>query len=224
MKMLSFLILTIIFIRIKEVHNHQCGADDLNIRPKPLKIKSAIKNNLVKSNSYSPISIGYDFSSFIKPDSMEESTFSELKSIFKETRVEFSKLLQVIHQEIDLTGRKYEIMDSCNLDVIGKDYKNFLIKNDLIIFPIISSEMGTSVAAAARECITHPDNNRPLMGILYISRIIDQWKKNWKIKIKNTLFHEITHILGFSYNFFSNLNMVIKEGNIYYINSPKVLE
>ena len=71
MKMLSFLILTIIFIRIKEVHNHQCGADDLNIRPKPLKIKSAIKNNLVKSNSYSPISIGYDFSSFIKPDSMK---------------------------------------------------------------------------------------------------------------------------------------------------------
>ena len=224
MKMLSFLILTIIFIRIKQVHNHQCGADNLNLRPKPLKIKSAIKNNLVKSNSYSPISIGYDFSSFIKPDSMKESTFSELKLILKETRVEFSKLLQVIHQEIDLAGRKYEIMDSCNLDVIGKDYKNFLIKNDLIIFPVISSELSTSVAAAAGACITHPDTNRPIMGILYISQIMDQWKKNWKIKIKNTLFHEITHILGFSYNFFSNLNMVIKEGNIYYINSTKVLE
>ena len=202
MKMLSFLILAIIFIIIKEAYNHQCGTDKLNIRPKPLKIKPGIKNNLVKSNSYSPISIGYDFSSFIKPDSMKESTFSELKSIFKETRVEFSKLLQVIHQEIDLTGRKYEIMDSCNLDVIGKDYKNFLIKNDLIIFPVISSELGTSVAAAARACLTHPDTNRPIIGIVYISRIMDEFKKNWKNKIKNTLFHEITHILGFSYNFF----------------------
>ena len=115
-------------------------------------------------------------------------------------------------------------MDSCNLDVIGKDYKNFLIKNDLIIFPVISSELGTSVAAAARACLTHPDTNRPIIGIVYISRIMDEFKKNWKNKIKNTLFHEITHILGFSYNFFSDLNMVIKEGNIYYINSPKVLE
>ena len=107
------------------------------------------ERNLAKSDTYTPISIGYDFSIFIKPDIIKESAFSQLKSILKETREEFSKLLQIIHQEIDLTGRKYDIMDSCRLDVIGKDYKNFLIRNDLIIFPIITSQFGTSVAAAA---------------------------------------------------------------------------
>ena len=61
-------------------------------------------------------------------------------------------------------------MDSCRLDVIGKDYKNFLI-----IFPIITSQFGTSVAAAASTCLTDPDTNRPLMGILYIGTILDEW-------------------------------------------------
>ena len=42
--------------------------------------------------------------------------------------------------------------------------------------------------------------------------------------MKYTIFHEITHVLGFSMSFFPSLNMVKKEGSIYYINSPKVLE
>ena len=93
-------------------------------------------------------------------------------------------------------------MDSCRLDVIGKDYKNFLIKNDLIIFPIITSQFGTSVAAAGSTCLTDPDTNRPIMGILYIGTILDEWKKNWRTDMKYTIFHEITHVLGFSMSFF----------------------
>ena len=62
------------------------------------------------------------------------------------------------------------------------------------------------------------------MGILYIGTILDEWKKNWRTNMKYTIFHEITHVLGFSMSFFPSLNMVKKEGSIYYINSPKVLE
>ena len=62
------------------------------------------------------------------------------------------------------------------------------------------------------------------MGILYIGTILDEWKKNWRTDMKYTIFHEITHVLGFSMSFFPSLNMVKKEGSIYYINSPKVLE
>ena len=62
------------------------------------------------------------------------------------------------------------------------------------------------------------------MIILYIGTILDEWKKNWRTDMKYTIFHEITHVLGFSMSFFPSLNMVKKEGSIYYINSPKVLE
>ena len=153
--MRTFISLTsiLIFINAGIILNHKCGAAQLKLNPKSHNFTSKIKRNLigskVKSKAYTPIKIGYDFSNLIKPNTMSESSFTNIKSILKETREEFSKLLQIIHQEIDLTGRKYDIMDSCRLDVIGKDYKNFLIKNDLIIFPIITSQFATSVAAAA---------------------------------------------------------------------------
>ena len=104
MKAFHFLILALIFTYIKEINSHKCGADKINITPKPLTKISKKERNLAKSDTYTPISIGYDFSTFIKPDIIKESAFSELKSILKETREEFSKLLQIIHQEIDLTA------------------------------------------------------------------------------------------------------------------------
>ena len=224
MKTIPFLFLIIISIAIKKIQNHRCGADELKIKPKAIKLNSKTKRNLAKSNIYSPISIGFDFSNFKKPESMDESVFSDLKSIIKETREEFSKLIQIIHEEIDLSGQKYEILDNCLLDSIGNDYKNFLIKNDLIIFPMISSELGTSIVAAAGACILHPDTNRPIGGLLYLSPKISTWMKNWKLNTKGTILHEITHVLGFSYNLFSNLNLVTFDSSLYYINSPKVLE
>ena len=223
-KNVAFLFLIIVFISLKEIHNHRCGADELKIKPKPIELKINNKRNLAKSNTYSPISIGFDFSNFKKPESMDESVFSDLKSIIKETREEFSKLIQIIHEEIDLSENKDDILDSCLLDSIGNDYKNFLIKNDLIIFPMISSKLGTFTVAAAKSCMLHPDTNRPIGGVLYLNPRISTWKKNWKLDIKYTIFHEITHILGFNYDVFSNLKMVTFDSTLYYINSPKVLE
>ncbi len=223
-KNVAFLFLIIVFISLKEIHNHRCGADELKIKPKPIELKINNKRNLAKSNTYRPILIGFDFSNFKKPESMDESVFSDLKSIIKETREEFSKLIQIIHEEIDLSGQKYEMLDSCLLDSIGNDYKNFLIKNDLIIFPMISSKLGNFTVAAAKPCMLHPDTNRPIGGVLYLNPRISTWKKNWKLDIKITIFHEITHVLGFNYDVFSNLKMVTFDSTLYYINSPKVLE
>ena len=223
-KNVAFLFLIIVFISLKEIHNHRCGADELKIKPKSIKLKINNKRNLAKSNTYRPILIGFDFSNFKKPESMDESAFSDLKSIIKETGEEFSKLIQIIHEEIDLSENKDDILDSCLLDSIGNDYKNFLIKNDLIIFPMISSKLGTFNVAAAKSCMLHPDTNRPIGGVLYLNPRISTWKKNWKLDIKYTIFHEITHVLGFNYDVFSNLKMVTFDSTLYYINSPKVLE
>lgn len=219
------LILIISFI--KEFPCQRCGADKLNIKPKSLNITSKIPKSTsskVKVGTYTPISIGFDFTTFKKPDSMKESTFSNLKSILKETRVEFSKLLQVVHKEYDLSGQLDIITSFCDLDDIGKNYPDFLKENDLIIFPMMSSELGESAVAGAGACLIDEDN-RPLAGVLYINNeAIEEETKNWELYTKNVLLHEITHVLGFSSYFFPKLEMQTYDGSSYFINSPKVLE
>ena len=129
--------LLLIFINISRTISHQCGIDKLKIKPRTMKLIPKIKKNLigskVNSNSFSPIKIGYDFTTLEKPYTMNEATFSNVKSILKETREEFSKILQVVHQDFDLSNLKNDVMKLCDLNKIGKDYPNFLIKNDLLL-------------------------------------------------------------------------------------------
>ena len=57
---------------------------------------------------------------------MPESTFETMKSILKEISIEFSKILQVQHLNIDLSGMSEDIMDGCFLSGIGIGYEKFL--------------------------------------------------------------------------------------------------
>ena len=122
--MRTFISLTsiLIFINRGIILNHKCGADQLKLNPKPNKLTSKIKRNLigskVKSKTYTPIKIGYDFSTLIKPNTMSESSFTNIKSILKETREEFSKILQVVHKDFNISHLKNEIMEKCKLNTI----------------------------------------------------------------------------------------------------------
>ena len=77
----------------------------MKIKPKHLNIK---RNNetssILKDTGDQPIEIAYDFTTLKKPSSMSSSIFETVKSILKDTRNEFSKILQVQHTDIDLTG------------------------------------------------------------------------------------------------------------------------
>ena len=131
--MKTFIIL--ILIQIDLIYNHICGTNKLKFKPKSIDLSSKIKKasiKNVKSSSYTPIAIGYDFSTLSRPSSMTSTVFSNVKSLLQETRQEFSKFVQVQHEEFDLTGLKGTIMDVCALDVIGQDYPNFLIDNDIL--------------------------------------------------------------------------------------------
>ena len=220
------LISLIIFINI-EIYlcNSKCGADKLKIRPKTLNITSKVKTNLVKSissNSYTPISIGYDFTTLQKPNSMTSSIFSKVKSLLQETREEFSKILTIQHQSISLSGKKNYIKNYCDLNTIGDDYSNFLITNDLIIFPSFDSTLGEGVLAAAAPCLL-ANNYRPIGGVLYISTTLGFDATNFELYMKNLLLHEITHILAFHPDIFSNLRMYKTVGSISYITSSKAV-
>ena len=136
MKVYKFLVIVFIVLNIEGTHSGKCGSDKLKIKPKQLDLKSENKKNLASSTSYTPIKIGFDFTSFTKPSSMSSSKFSRIKAILKETRKEFSKILQVQHENFDLTNFKETIMINCGVNTIAKDYSDFLVKNDLIIFPM----------------------------------------------------------------------------------------
>ena len=201
-----------------------CGSDKLKIEPIILNIKTDVRKTSASNTnsvSYSPIAIGYDFTTLKKPSSMSSSEFSNVKSLLQETREEFSKFLQVKHKNIDLSGNLENIIEACELDIIGADYSNFLIKNDIIIFPMFFNQ-DTDVLAAASPCIIG-EKYRPLGGVLYINNKIDFGKRNADLYLKNLIFHEITHILAFHPYFFKNLNLNKTIGSTNYIISSNVI-
>ena len=98
---------------------------------------------------------------------MSSLQFLEIKSLLKETLKEFSKILLLKYENFDLTDCKDIIMKNCKIGALGKDYKNFLVTNDLIIFPIFEN-LENRVIALASLCLTK-GSLQQIAGVLYIS-------------------------------------------------------
>jgi hypothetical protein len=224
MKGAKIFILALILINIETILGGPCGADKLKISPKPLdlKVNKAIPITKTTADGYTPIKIGYDFTTLKRPSSMTTSTYSLVKSLLQQTRVEFSKFVQVQHTNFDLSGRADDIKELCELDTIGAGYADFLVNNDVIIFPQFDSDLGSNVLAAAAPCIV-TNSNRPYGGVLYINTNLNFNKGNTNQYLKNILLHEITHILVFHPYFFTALKLNQTEGSNSYIISPKAI-
>jgi hypothetical protein len=95
--MKNFLFLTFLLINICFIQNQKCGADQIKLKPKPISLKSRKTQNLskVKADSYSPLTIGYDFSTLQKPSSMSSSTFTTIKNSLISVSEEFSKIIKI---------------------------------------------------------------------------------------------------------------------------------
>ena len=224
MKIYQFLIL--LLININFIQSFKCGADKIKLNPKPITLKSINKNqNLAKANAESatPIAIGYDFSTLQRPSSMSTTTYNNIKSALIDVSAEFSKFLKVNHRQFNLEGMKNTLMDYCGLSVIGANYENFLIRNDLIIFPQFDSTLESTVIAAAAACIIESSSYHPYGGVLYINPNINFNKKNINVYMKNILLHEITHILVFSPGIFGGLKLNSTISGIPYITSKNVV-
>ena len=224
MKGAKIFILALILINIETILGGPCGADKLKISPKPLdlKVNKAIPITKTTADGYTPIKIGYDFTTLKRPSSMTTSTYSLVKSLLQQTRAEFSKFVQVQHTNFDLSGRADDIKELCELDTIGAGYADFLVNNDVIIFPQFDSDLGSNVLAAAAPCIV-TNSNRPYGGVLYINTNLNFNKGNTNQYLKNILLHEITHILVFHPYFFTALKLNQTEGSNSYIISPKAV-
>ena len=220
MNFFIFINLLILFSTKGIRHYSGCGASKLKIKYQSLNIK---KTNS-KSRKYTPIKIGFDFTPFEKPDSMDSTTLSKVISIIKETRDDFAKFLKVRHQKIDLSEDKEKIMENCGINKIGTNYKDFLKNNDVIIFSTFQA-LGDTTLAAAGTCLTDDEEMpRPIAGRLLINPNINFEIKNTEIFLKYLLLHEITHVLVFNPRLLKILGMLKEENSINYIISPKVLQ
>jgi hypothetical protein len=224
---MKILLLSILLINFGFMQSHWCGADKIKLNPKPIKLKQVKKNsnsNLkTNADSYRPLTIGYDFSTLQKPSSMSSSTFNNIKAKLKEVGQEFSKFLQIQHVDINLYGLKDEIMKMCELNVIGQDYGNFLLRNDIIIFPEFDSTLGSSTIAAAGACLISEGDFQPFGGVLYINPNINFNLRNVDYYMKNILLHEITHVLVFSPDIFEYLHLNRTINGMSYIISKNVV-
>ena len=214
-------ILLLISIIINEIHCFKCGTDKLKLKFKKINTTEiGNKRRLVKE--FTPIKIGVDYNSFIRPSSLSMTNFENIKYIIEDTIKEFQRFLKVQHEDIDITLLKNFIIESCDLRSIGNGYRNYLIDNDVIIFPIFDNSLGSEAIAAASACLI-ANNYRPIAGVLYLNPELSFDIKNTKTFMKNTLLHEITHILIFNPLLLEKLNMITKKNSVSYVHSTNVV-
>ena len=211
-----------------EMETSSCGADDLNLNPINLEFDKETTQKMNKkltAASYTPIKIAMDYTSFEKPSTMTTQNFNNIKSIIDETANEFSKFLKIQHVNIDLSSSVEKVKQGCGVENVGSDIKNFLIDNDLIIFPTFSTSLQKTVLAGAGYCLSITANNkkRPVAGILLINQTLSFDKQNTREYMKSLLLHEMTHILIFSPNLMENMGLLTTINSVTYVNSNNVV-
>ena len=245
---LILLISIITFIENKKM-KYRCGINNLKIKPKVLMPKFKInkedplnkrKLDDIDEDGFKSFNIYIDKKNIKKE--LELSDMDDYEEIITDALDKagetLEKLLRVKPIEDGLQFSNDELFD---LGLTTWEYSSFgnkaLRRNidmkslgiDLIIFSSLQ-EMEEETIAAASPVFTQDSNHQPILGIIYINSLIDFEKINVEKYIESTLIHEMTHILGFTGNFFENVfHNVIKKTDKYgisrqYINSPKVLE
>ena len=221
-KYISFILL----ISLQIITCWKCGADELKLKPKAIDL-SKYGNKRRLANNYNPIRIMADYSNLRAISGVSEATIEQVKTLIDETCNEFSKILNVVYLNTRLDISEDDIKYSCEIDNIGNGFQNYFLFSDLVIFPTFDPTLSTSTLAAAGMCMYLTENNKPIFGVLLINPNLSFSKKNTDLYMKNLFFHELTHVLMFSPDIFSNLGMMttrIFDGSfVSFINSPKVL-
>ena len=215
------LILFLILVSVNIIYGFKCGTDQLKLKYKVLNItKTNDKRRLGKE--FTPIKIGVDYTSFVKPNSMSNASFNKAKYLIGETIKEFQTFLKIQHEDIDLSGKLNEIKEYCDLDKVGSNYANFLKIYDVIVFPSFDSTLDKNALAASTFCLL-ADNMRPIAGVLYINPSLSFDIRNTDIYMKDLLLHEMTHILIFHPTLLRQLNMITIKNSVSYVSSKNVV-
>ena len=206
------------------IYCHKCGTDLLKVKPGIIRTTNITDKRKLYDFSR-PINIRVDMTNL---KSFQSEKYDSLEKIFSEITKAFSSLIS-IYRVIPQGNEDYSqiFKNNCGITNFDQSLKNPYRDYDLLIFPILES-LDQKVLAAATPCLFSESNFRPMAGIVKINKDLSLSKNDFKHYMKNLLFHEISHVLGFHPIIFEKKGLYYKE-NIdneeqIFINSPKVLE
>ena len=223
---LKSIMLFLLLFLFNSIFSWKCGADQLKIKPGIIQPSIEEKRRRLYSN-YNPIKIFADYSNLKTTNLVDSNTLEKIINLIEDTCKEFSKFIKVEHVNVQLSGQENFIKERCEVNLLGDGYENYLINNDLIIFPQFDSTLGINTLAAAGLCLYSGSNYRPYAGVLFINPELSFSKRNTEIYMKNLFLHELTHVLIFNPDLMKEIGMTntkIFDGSfVTFINSPKVL-
>ena len=202
----------------------KCGTD--LIKREPVLMNNLKPNNKRRlANEYTPIKIKYDYSQLIEQDYLSGNDLNDLINLFSEVGESFRSLLSIVHEDILVDTD--DLKNHCEIDTYSSDIYKSLITHDILIFPVINTEMDEYTMAQSWVCL-YANNFRPTVGVVEINPNFSLYQIDAAYSMKYLLLHEISHILGFTGFVFRNLNFIYSETingeEIFYINSTKVIE
>ena len=214
---------------------HKCGTDFLI---KKLNLKAnRVPNKITRrrlNNAFTPINILIDATILVEQRDngiLSSYSYTKIQAEFDYlAKYYLRKMIYVQHESYSTEEIINLYEKNCNLKC-GHDYHYEYYGEDdpydLSIFPQIDESgkhLSSDAIMGANPCL-FSSNGRPIGGIVYLSKnLISQINSGNKIDIdyhiRNTLFHELFHVLGFIPRFFSKK---YTENGYTYLNSPKLL-
>ena len=231
---LRIIFINLIVISFNEVNSYKCGTNKLQVNPGILnfthkKSRRRLDNdNEEENNNTTPIKIKVDYTSLNNTN----KNFTIIRNLINDTINKLQEILEIEHEDIDLSkieNASLLIKGRCELNEIDENFEQFLIENDVIIFPSFRnlSDLGENILVSGEFCLITKDY-RVVGGKLYIQENIDFEIENIDLNFKYALFHEFTHILIFNPTLLNFLEMTGTEEeekvNYKIVNSEKVLE
>ena len=225
MNSIIFFLFVILLQKNQKIFCYRCGADSIKKKPKKIEVKNDDDKRAL-STDYTPINIKYDYTYLKVQNKLNSKDLNDLIQIFTDISEYLSSLFSVEHINLDINTKN--IKEVCEIPYFSSDIQNSLYTHDLLIFPMINMEMEEEVLAQAWTCLTINSNNRPIAGVVEVNPDFSLSKIDSDYYIKYLLMHEISHVLGFGFSFFQELNFIYtenKDGVIKnYLNSPKVVK
>ena len=219
----------IILLQLDFIKSYHCGFGKGNRPPKTFISMESSKRHL-DTNTYDAIRIYIDTTE-LDSQGIDSSKLTVLKNALTKAKNDYEGLLKVIPlSKFKISGNSAasSLKRSCGVSSFNTQITGSGIDADMVIFPKISSDLGSSVIAASQNCISVKSTSKPLAGYIWINPDYLGTGDNYELFLKNTLFHEMAHILVFDpdlFQLFGNIGQITLNGVSYYtIGSEKVLE
>lgn len=178
-----------------DCHSSFCGTDKL-FKNMTLQTVSPIVTKRLRSSTR-PFKIHMDYTSLNIEKLVSEGYVSNMKILLNEMVDFFEKLLLSIEDETTIYFNIEQTSDCYHVPLEFSPEVRKGVSTDLIVLPVVSSELPESTVAAAGPCLLRLGNYRPILGIIHLGRDYDFSDKHALKYAKTFLAHEMMHIFGF---------------------------